>query len=84
MPGFQNMDRADRQAEAGKRDKEEIIAFEQDLSRNPRESFLDGEEDLSGGRISLFIFYDPKEHTIEALSFGDRAAQHCLYCTAAF
>ena len=79
MLDFQNMYRAYRRAAAGKRDKQEVIDFELDLSRNLWEIIHQMEDKTYRvGGYHRFMIYDPKERKIEALSFRDRVVQHCL------
>ena len=79
MLDFQNMYRAYRRAAAGKRDKQEVIDFELDLSRNLWEIIHQMEaKTYRVGGYHKFMIYDPKERKIEALSFRDRVVQHCL------
>ena len=79
MLDFQNMYRAYRRAAAGKRDKQEVIDFELDLSRNLWEIIHQMEDKTYRvGGYHKFMIYDPKERKIEALSFRDRVVQHCL------
>lgn len=79
MLDFQNMYRAYRRAAAGKRDKQEVIDFELDLSRNLWEIIHQMEDKTYRvGGYNKFMIYDPKERKIEALSFRDRVVQHCL------
>ncbi|MBQ6639325.1 MAG: RNA-directed DNA polymerase [Lachnospiraceae bacterium] len=79
MLDFQNMYRAYRRAAEGKREKQEVIDFELDLSRNLWEiiSQLEDKTYRVGG-YHKFMIYDPKKRRIEALSFRDRVVQHCL------
>ncbi|MCR5791022.1 MAG: reverse transcriptase [Lachnospiraceae bacterium] len=66
-------------AAAGKRDKQEVIDFELDLSRNLWEIIHQMEDKTYRvGGYHRFMIYDPKERKIEALSFRDRVVQHCL------
>ena len=79
MLDFQNMYRAYRRAAAGKRDKQKVIDFELDLSRNLWEIIHQMEDKTyQVGGYHQFMIYDPKERKIEALSFRDRVVQHCL------
>ena len=79
MLDFQNMYRAYRRAAAGKRNKQEVIDFELDLSRNLWEIIHQMEKKTYRvGGYHQFMIYDPKERRIEALSFRDRVVQHCL------
>ena len=73
------MYQAYRRAAAGKRDRREVIEFELDLSRNLWEIIRQMEDKTYRvGGYRRFMVNDPKERRIEALSFRDRAVQHCL------
>lgn len=76
---FENLYKAHLKARMGKRNKEDVILFENNLSyhlwsllsRLRRENYF-----VSG--YHTFRIYEPKEREIQALQYKDRVVQHCL------
>ena len=76
---FENPHRAFREARRGKRDREEVAAFEYDAEKNLFElqlELLDG--GYRPGPYRHFWIRDPKRRKISAAPFRDRVVHHAL------
>ncbi len=76
---FENLYRAFRRARRGKRDREEVAAFEYDLEDN----LLKLQDELRTGRYRPgsyrnFWVHEPKRRKISAAPFRDRVVHHAL------
>jgi len=76
---FENLHRAFREARRGKRDREEVAAFEYDAEKGLLElqaALLDG--GYRPGPYRHFWIRDPKRRKISAAPFPDRVVHHAL------
>jgi RNA-directed DNA polymerase len=76
---FENLHRALHEARRGKRDREEVAAFEYDAEKNLFElqaELLDG--GYRPGPYRHFWIRDPKRRKISAAPFRDRVVHHAL------
>jgi retron-type reverse transcriptase len=76
---FENLHRAFREARRGKRDREEVAAFEYDAEKNLLDlqaELLDGS--YRPGPYRHFWIRDPKRRKISAAPFRDRVVHHAL------
>lgn len=76
---FENLYNAHIKARKGKRRKEDVIQFENNLSFNLWDLFYrlrDRSYLISG--YHRFNIYEPKKREIQALAYRDRIVQHCL------
>lgn len=76
---FDSLHAAYLRARAGKRSRQEVQRFEQDLEGNLiqlQNELIWGEYQI--GTYRLFKVYEPKERQVAALPFRDRVVQHAL------
>ena len=77
---FQNLYEAYKAAAKGKRYREEVLRYTQDLERN----LFDLQEELRSGTYQVgpyreFYVRYPKPRLVMALQFRDRVVQHAIY-----
>lgn len=76
---FENLYQAYRRARAGKRNRLEVLRFEQDLEGN----LIQLQNELiwgmyRTGQYRLFDVFEPKHRVVAALPFRDRVVQHAI------
>ncbi len=76
---FENLYNAHIKARKCKRNKEDVIQFELNLSCNLWGLYNElKERKYKVSCYNKFIIYEPKKREIQALSYADRVVQHCL------
>ena len=77
--GFDNLHRAARRAQLGKRYRDDVLAFNHDLERNLGElkDELDSRR-YTPGAYRTFRIYEPKQRLISAAPYRDRVVHHAL------
>ncbi len=76
---FDSLYKAHRRARLGKRHKQEVILFENNLAENIYKMHYDLKYDrYEIGHYNSFTIYDPKEREIQVISYKNRVLQHSL------